>query len=491
MISWMQRHNRYLVWTIWVATIAFIGAGFVGWGSYNFGSKAGNVAKVGDMEIPQSKLNMVYSNIYNQYNQRMQGQLDESKAKELGLVQQAFSVIVTQAKILNYAKENGIVVSDQEVAGALQEIRILQENGQFSKEIYDRFLTAQRMTAKSFEESLREELIITKTLDLLNVNALPFEEEIVSSAINLADKIAYKVLVQDDMKVDINEEEVKSFWETQKEYFMTPKQYSLSILWTETSHIEVTDEELEQYYAQNSFNYTDPEGKQLTFEEAKENVASDLKVKKGKKAAQKAYIAFKKGESTGTETVILNVNDPKLSSEIWDEIAQKSVNDILKPKAVTNRYATVKIKEVIDPRTKTYEEAREEVTRLHMKKQKQEALVTLAEGTLNNFDEVNTTTSDYLSLNKNVNLSPLNSEESLQFVQKLFTSLEEKGMISVEDKIVVYKVLEQKVVAGDDLQKSYVTQTVNQLKRNIFENNLIETLDKKYPVEVYVQGLTN
>ena len=66
MISWMQKHNKYLVWTIWVATIAFIGAGFVGWGSYDFGAKAGNVAKVGSIEIPQSKLNMVYSDIYQQ-----------------------------------------------------------------------------------------------------------------------------------------------------------------------------------------------------------------------------------------------------------------------------------------------------------------------------------------------------------------------------------------------------------------------------------------
>ena len=24
MISWMQKHNKYLVWTIWIATIAFI-----------------------------------------------------------------------------------------------------------------------------------------------------------------------------------------------------------------------------------------------------------------------------------------------------------------------------------------------------------------------------------------------------------------------------------------------------------------------------------
>ncbi|MEN8727167.1 MAG: SurA N-terminal domain-containing protein, partial [Sulfurovum sp.] len=118
----MQKHNKYLVWTIWIATIAFIGAGFVGWGSYSFGSKAGNVAKVGEIEITQTKLNMVYSNIYSQYNQALQGKLDDEKAKEMGLVKQAFAQLETQAKILNFSKELGIVVSDEEVVNRLQNI---------------------------------------------------------------------------------------------------------------------------------------------------------------------------------------------------------------------------------------------------------------------------------------------------------------------------------------------------------------------------------
>ena len=44
MITWMQRHKKWLIITIWISTIAFIGAGFVGWGSYNYGSSAGSSA---------------------------------------------------------------------------------------------------------------------------------------------------------------------------------------------------------------------------------------------------------------------------------------------------------------------------------------------------------------------------------------------------------------------------------------------------------------
>ena len=45
MIAWMQKHNKYLVVTIWIATIAFIGAGFViGLGTIGPGTGIGFVA---------------------------------------------------------------------------------------------------------------------------------------------------------------------------------------------------------------------------------------------------------------------------------------------------------------------------------------------------------------------------------------------------------------------------------------------------------------
>ena len=144
MITWMQTHKKFLIWTIWIATIAFIASGPI-FSGVGFGSiKSGNVARVGDVEISQSKLNMAYGNIYNQYNQMMQGQLDEAKAREMGLVQQAFQVVATQAKILNFAKQNGIIVSDEEIANELQSIRTFQDKGTFSRTVYDQFLKSQR-----------------------------------------------------------------------------------------------------------------------------------------------------------------------------------------------------------------------------------------------------------------------------------------------------------------------------------------------------------
>jgi len=487
----MQKHNKYLVWTIWVATIAFIGAGFVGWGSYDFGAKAGNVAKVGSIEIPQTKLNSVYSDLYGQINQQMQGQLDDKKAKELGLVKQAFARINTQTKLLNFAKDAGIIVSDEEVAKTLENIKAFQKDGQFNKEIYQGFLNSRRMKAKVFEAQLREELILSKTMALLNVDALPLEIETISSAMNVADKIAYQVLTTEDVNISLDDSAIRSFWETQKENFMTPKSYELAVVWTASNEAEVTEDELKEFYNTNSFNYTDASGKQLSFDDAREKVSSDLKLKKSKKNAQKNYIAFKKGKLESSETITLALNDPKLTKEIWDDIQQKNVSDITKPKVVTNRYATVKILKIKEPQVKTFEEAKSEVSALYALQAKKEALLKLAESRLKNFDKSQANVSDFVTLEKHDNLKPLNLQESLQFLQKLFTSSEENGIISVLDKVIVYNIIEQKLLPMDGNKTDLVKQTVNQVKQNIFESNLIKMLDEKYPTEVYMEGLTN
>ncbi len=487
----MQKHNKYLVWTIWVASIAFIGAGFVGWGSYDLSSRVGNIAKVGDISISQKKLNVVYSNLYNQYNQQMQGKLDEATAKQMGLVQQAFSTLALQAKILNFAKENGIIVSDAEVAQKLKEIPIFQNKNVFNKEIFDRFVASQRMTAQEFEESLREDLIITKTFGLLSSDLLPFEEKIFTSAFGIADQVDYIVLGINDVNVSINDNDIKAFWETQKENYKTQKAYKLQIVWTESKDTNVSDEELQAHYTANSFNYTDDNGSQLSFENAKEQVTKDLKIIKSKKDAQKAYIAFKKDEIKPTEMLTLSINDPKLSSEIWAEIAQQSMGETLKPKVVADRYATIKIVEAIQPRTMSFEEAKPQLTAMYTAQAQKNALMAKADEVLKNFDQSNTKTSGFLSLNGNVNLETLNQEESLQFTQKLFTSTKEKGMISVSDSIVIYKVRAQKVLELGQEEDAYIKATASQLKKGIFENNFLKLLDNKYPIEVYAKGLVN
>ncbi len=486
----MQKHNKYLIVTIWIATIAFIGAGFVGWGSYQYGAKAGTIAKVGNIDISKEEFDFSYGTTYQKYNQMLKGQLDEKKAKEIGIAQQTFSTLAREALLLNLAQEFGIVVNDEEVLQELYKIPSFQTKKVFDKSVYQGYLKSQRLKAKTFEAVIHKELVVQKLLKLLASEGFKFEDEIVMGALSVSDKVAYRVLDKGDIVVDNNLSQLQAYWQKNKSQYKTNKQYQLDILWTDTEETNVTASELEEFYGQNSFNYIDRDGKQLSLESAKEQVTRDLKMKKSKKHAQKQYIAYKKGKIEKSETKTVDLNDALLTDEIWKLIVSKDINTILKPKVIGNKYATIKIVAIIEPREMQYEEARALVERDYKTEYIKNSLNKLADRVLENFNENNATISDFVTLNTQERLRPLNSKNSSEFLQKLFTSQKEKGIISINNKTVVYKILEQKILLNEDnMTKAFVKNSVNQIKNQDFQSNLLKFLGQKYQIEKFVEGI--
>ncbi len=139
---------------------------------------------------------------------------------------------------------------------------------------------------QTFEKSLRDDLVVQKTLSLLSLDALKEEVEALYVTFELADKIKYKVISQKDINISIAENDLKKFWENKKELFKNPTKFTFDIVWLDTKEINVTDDEVRKFYKENSFRYTSNDGKILTFEEAKEKVNSRFKIKKGNKEMQ-------------------------------------------------------------------------------------------------------------------------------------------------------------------------------------------------------------
>jgi len=169
MITWMQRHKKYLIITIWISTIAFVGAGFVGWGQYSYGDKAGSIAKVGQIEISRGELQKSYSNLYNQYNQIFQGNFDEEKAKTFGLQKQALQQLLDQSLILNLASSYDLQISDQELLAEIKTQEYFFDKGVFDKEIYKQVLSKNNLSMKDYESDVKRQLLIQKTLKLLPI----------------------------------------------------------------------------------------------------------------------------------------------------------------------------------------------------------------------------------------------------------------------------------------------------------------------------------
>lgn len=483
MISWMQNNNKFTVIVMWIAALSFILAGAVG----GTGAiRSNSIGKVGEIELTKDKFQMEYSNLFSRYNQMMQGKFDEEQAKQMGLQDQVLKNMAAQARILNLAQEFGIIVTDEETGERLASYPSFQTDGKFDRKSYDTYIQNSGLTNETFENSLKDQLTIEKTFNLLNAKGLENEYKAFQLAFEVADKLKYTLLTDGDVNITTDDEKLKAFWEPRKDQFKTAKQYTLEIQWTETKDTEVTEEEIKTYYDENRFNYTDKDGKISEFKDVKEWVKEATQIAKSKKTALKRYVQLKKGELSVDETLTLDLNDPKLSSELWSEIKNKAQGELLKPKVVENRYAAVKITNIVNPVTKTFADVKDKITPLYEQESKKEALLALAEDKLTNIDKLDMNVSTYITLdNAEKQKLGINKQEIATFVSELFTSNEEKGIIPIGSKVMVYKIIEQKLIPLESNETKIMHQNADQVKDQGFQMNLMKALDKKFPTELY------
>ncbi len=485
MISWMQKNNKFLIVTMWIATVSFIFTGATY--GFSYGLRSNSIGQVGDIELKQDRFNMNYNNLFNRYNQMFQGKFDKDQAKQMGLEQQVLNSMETEAKLLNLAQDFGIVVTEKETAEKLASIPAFQTDGKFDRKIYDTFIQNSSFDNTTFEESIKDQLTIEKTLNMLSPDhALKNEYKAFSLAFEIADKIKYSILSEKDVNVTVNDAKLKEFWETRKEQYKTPKKYILDIQWTQTKDTNVTDAEIEAYYNENKFKYTDTKGKILPLEDIKNSLIADVKIKKSNKIAYKRYLKLKKGELTKDETLTLDINSPKISPKLWDEISKSEVNSLLKPKVVGDKYAAVKIVNIINPVIKTFDEVKEEITPIYKQEATKEALATLADKRLTTIDSDEANVSNFITLhNAEKQKIGLNTQETSDFITKLFTSNKENGIIPIGSKVIVYKIIEQKLITLDDNGTEDLYKNTDLVKKQSFQTSLIKKLDKMYPTKLY------
>lgn len=488
MITWMQRHRKYLVVTIWISTIAFIGAGFVGWGQYNYGGKAGSVAKVGDIAVTAEEFQKSYSALFNQYNEVFQGKFDEKQAQQFGLQRQALRQLVNQALVLNLAADYGLIVSDEELANVIRMQPIFFKEGSFDKGIYEKALSDNRMTKKEYEEAMRKELLIQKTLYLLASGSRELETKSIDSAVGVSDKISYKLLTPDMISLSADEAGLKAFWEKSKAGFKTEPGYEISYVRQSPLSIEHSEKEINEYHEMNRQSLKDAEGKLLSATDARALIIAALNDKATEKEALRLYIDYKKGELKDQITVektTLSAASSVFDSEMTQEImALNEKKPYLKPRKNGNDYIVVKLEKFIPARTKTYEEAKTEANELYLAELKKTKLLELAKESYKSFSG---TTTEFITRLDGSKLSGLSPMEGSEFLSKLFRSKEKQGFIPMENgNVIIYNVLEQKL-----LQTKTVTDetAVAKLKGSLLDQELVKALENKYPVEIYVEGI--
>jgi peptidyl-prolyl cis-trans isomerase D len=204
----MQKHKKYFMGTIWISTIAFVGAGFVGWGSYSFSNNE-NI-NVGNEKISKYS----YSELYNRY-------FNDLKKINKDLTQSVFNekyetqvknILINRLLYVNLLKDSGLKVLPTQVINNLKEYTDFKENDKFSKEKYKKILKQSNINITDFETTIKEKLLAEELLKKITNNKVN-QGEIFYKYFNVEKSFKYGIFKKKNINVEISDDEIKNYWD--------------------------------------------------------------------------------------------------------------------------------------------------------------------------------------------------------------------------------------------------------------------------------------
>lgn len=498
MITWMQKHKKWLVITIWISAIAFIGAGMVNWGSYGFGLNNDKVARVGDIDIRLPEYQRVYSRIFREYSQipQLGGILDEAQAKQLGIPQVALQQIVQQAQIRNFARDLGLVVSDEEIGQEIIDANVyVDENGRFSQDIYRAALREMQLSTSEFEEDIRNMLLTRKMLDLMNIredsvslwSATRAEKNAIEMAYSINDRLMIKSIPATQVKVSIDESELKAFWELNADNWKTPMEFEIEYILVPFSERNPTQEALSEHYENFKSDYLDENGHLMSMEQSMDKLIHDVQKVEAESIAKREYRDLKNGNKSGIVRKFRE-NERFLIQNgldlVVEDLKVAQEGQVLKPIEVDDGFVTLKILHKKESANQSFDEAKIEAEKMFKAQKIKETLLSLAKENLKNFSGIDI---GFVSRFYPHTIPTLEESQKMRLLARVFDSQESEGYVLFDDKVVLYRVLEQSIKPLSQNQNANeIKLAAKGAKFQAISYALAEYLEKTYKTTIYI-----
>ena len=444
MISWMQKHKKWLVITIWISTIAFVGAGFVGWGSYDYNKPASSVATVGTKNIKVADLQKEYNNLYSQYQKMFGAQFNKELAKKLNLEKVAYENLVQKYLLLNLADDFGLSATNTEVAKTLVNIPSFIKDGKFDKKIYLQVLKQNRTNPTEFEAGIKQDIILNKLITIFNSSSNNASIKELNKLFFATDKVKINIINSKDFKIKYTQKELKEFWKKTKENYKSLTKYKINI----------------------------------------KKLALNSDDKKSKKQALKEYLYLKKGKSKFTKSELIDKNTAYLTSEAYEKISTAKLNKILKPIKIKDGYIIVQLLSKQAPKTLPYDKVKDIVKKDFIKNKTKQLLISKKDALMKNFSGKSL---GYISKEKLPKIENLTKNQIESLMQSIFSSTSIVNFVDLGDLVVVYKIEDTKLSNYNQSKDQFLIESINKIKSQTMLNSLINKLRNKYTITTHMK----
>jgi len=242
---------------------AFIATIFYAWGMGDEGRAIKPVAVVNGFKIPYVEFRRAYDNRVRLYKRFYPQGLDSETIKKLKLKEGVLDGLIKRRLLLEKADEYNILVSEKELQEKIQGYSQFQENGGFSFKRYKSILEFQNMSPGEFEDSVREDVLVSKVEAIIKDNANVSLGQVEGSFKKKHEKVKMNFIVSRpfDLIKDIkpSDEELKGYYEKHKENFKNEEKVKVAYIFYPAdkfaSSAKVSQEEIELYYDEHIDTY--------------------------------------------------------------------------------------------------------------------------------------------------------------------------------------------------------------------------------------------
>jgi peptidyl-prolyl cis-trans isomerase D len=260
MLKVLRDNVKYLSWILWVIIALFVLFIFADFGAGLGGNNRDTMtwaAKVGSATVSRIEYQHAYQTLDNQYRRQLGEQYSTEIAKQLRLPLRALDKAITDKIMLREAERIGLRVTDAEVRDAvLEEAVFHDEQGRFiGQEQYQQVLGSNGFTAASFEQELREQILMQKLLSALRADLYISDAEVEKSYRDQVERAKIRYLEVPRSRfgdVAVPQSEVAAYFQQHRQEYRLPEQREGAYLLVEASRlldqVKITDADLQAYY---------------------------------------------------------------------------------------------------------------------------------------------------------------------------------------------------------------------------------------------------
>lgn len=227
MFDFVYRHKRAL--QLVLALLIIPPFAFFGVDSYlRGGDSTATVATVNGQKISQQEFNVALREQQERLQQMTGGKLDPAMLDNPEMRFNVAEALASRSLMLQQAERSRMVTTDQQLQIILGQAPAFQENGKFSKDLYENFLKTRGKSEVQFESEMRRDLMLSQVNDAYGeANFLP--RTVVQQLSRLMETQREASLftltpASFETKVSVEGDASKKYYDSRQDEFRTPEQ---------------------------------------------------------------------------------------------------------------------------------------------------------------------------------------------------------------------------------------------------------------------------